>query len=106
MPHTKLVQVMDREADFFELFDDWSKGARRTHLLIRAMHDRRTTANESCSMRSGPRPLVSSFSFTSAGKALGPKRASRRLVPKRDERVAEMTLRYRAVELPPPPLSA
>jgi hypothetical protein len=102
MPHTKLVQVMDREADFFELFDDWSKGARRTHLLIRAMHDRRTTANEKLfdAVRSTPPRLE--FQLHVSRQSARPKKSKQKARPKRDERVAEMTLRYRAVELPPP----
>lgn len=39
MPHTRLVDVCDREADFFELFDEQRKHA-RVELLTRAHHNR------------------------------------------------------------------
>lgn len=43
MPHTRILQVMDRGADFFELFDEWRQGSKRTDLLVRAKHNRCTT---------------------------------------------------------------
>ena len=42
MPHTALVSVMDREADFFEIFDDQRRNSSRVDLLIRAQHNRKT----------------------------------------------------------------
>ena len=40
MPQTKLVDVCDREADFFELFDEQRRNP-RVDLLIRASHNRK-----------------------------------------------------------------
>jgi hypothetical protein len=40
MPNTRLIDVCDREADFFELFDD-QRCNPRVELLVRASHDRR-----------------------------------------------------------------
>ena len=42
MPHTRLVSVLDREADFFELFDDQRQNP-SVELLVRAKHNRSTT---------------------------------------------------------------
>jgi len=39
LPQTRQVCVMDREADFFELFDEQRKSA-KVELLVRAKHDR------------------------------------------------------------------
>ena len=102
MPHTKIVQVMDREADFFELFDEWHRGARRTHLLVRAMHNRRTTANEKLfdAVRATPPRLP--FQLHVARQSARLKKSKQKARPKRAERVAAMILRYREVELPPP----
>lgn len=102
MPHTKLVQVMDREADFFELFHDWREGPRRTHLLIRAKHNRRTCADESLfdGVRSSEARLR--FQLHVDRQSARPKKSKQKARPKRAERVAEMTLRYQQVQLPAP----
>ena len=41
-PDTRQVCVMDREADFFELFDE-QRRSRGVDLLVRAKHDRATS---------------------------------------------------------------
>ena len=41
LPDTRQVCVMDREADFFELFDE-PRQSGRVELLVRAKHDRAT----------------------------------------------------------------
>ena len=54
LPDTRPVCVMDREADFFELFDEQRNTAGnnagtssgRVDLLVRAKHDRATTTGE------------------------------------------------------------
>ena len=102
MPHTRIVQVMDREADFFELFDEWRQGARRTELLVRAKHNRRTTTDEKLfdAVRSTPARLR--FELHVGRQSARPKKSKQKARPKRAERVAEMTLRYVQVELPAP----
>jgi hypothetical protein len=103
MPHTKIVQVMDREADFFELFDQWSRGARRTHLLVRAMHNRRTTTkaeNLFDAVRATPERLR--FELHVSRQSARLKKSKQKAQKKRAERMAEMTLRYREIEVPPP----
>jgi hypothetical protein len=42
MPHTRLVEVCDREADFFEMFDEQRQNP-RVDLLIRAQYNRNIT---------------------------------------------------------------
>lgn len=39
LEHTHVIHVMDREADFFELFHHWS-ASRRDDLIVRAKHNR------------------------------------------------------------------
>jgi len=43
MPHTSIISVMDREADFFEMFDDQRRSSNGVELLVRAKNDRKTT---------------------------------------------------------------
>ena len=45
IPDTRQVCVMDREADFFELFDE-QRQTRKVDLLVRAKHDRGTSDDE------------------------------------------------------------
>jgi len=103
MPHTKLVQVMDREADIFELFDEWRKGARRTQLLIRAKHNRQTTAADT-KLFDGVRATEPRLRLQlhMDRQSARPKKSKQKPRPKRAERTAEMTLRYQQVELPAP----
>jgi len=102
MPHTKIVQVMDREADFFELFDAWRRGTCRTELLIRAKHNRRTSDNSKLfdAVRSTHPQLR--FQLHVARQSARPKKSKQKARPKRAERLAEMTLRYQQVDLPAP----
>jgi len=45
-PKTRLLTVMDREADIFELFVDAEPTRRRVGVLVRAMHDRKLEDSE------------------------------------------------------------
>ncbi len=102
MPRTQLVQVMDREADVFEVFDAWRQGAGRTHLLVRAKHNRWTTDGEKLfdAVRATPPCLQLELEVTRQSARL--KKSKQQARPKRTARVAQMTLRYRQVELPAP----
>ncbi len=46
MPHTTIVNISDREADFFEMFDDQRINSPDIELLIRAKHNRHTTGDQ------------------------------------------------------------
>lgn len=100
MPHTQLLQVMDREADFFELFEQWQRGPRRTHLLVRALHDRRTADGNLFDAVRTTEPGLE-FQLRVSRQSARPK-SKQKARPARAERVAEMTVRFRPVELPPP----
>ena len=102
MPQTKIVQVMDREADFFELFDEWREGTRRTHLLVRAQHNRRTTSEKKLFDGVRATEPVLRLQLHIGRQSARPKRSKQKARPKRAERIAEMALRYQSVELRPP----
>jgi hypothetical protein len=42
MPHTRLIDVCDREADFFEMFDEQRRNS-HVELLVRAKYNRNLT---------------------------------------------------------------
>ncbi len=102
MPHTRVVSVMDREADFFELFDEWREDP-RIDLLVRAQYNRRTTGEKKLFdlvKASEPRARLEIFVGRQSAR---PKRSKQKARPRRKERVAECVLRYERVELRPPP---
>ena len=95
---TRLVAVMDREADFFGLFDE-QRSRGRVEILVRARHNR---------VMGGARL----FAFLAGGEADGrlqvpveglvarPKSSRKKRRPARKKRVADCDLRYRRVTLP------
>ncbi len=102
MPHTHVLQVMDRGADIFELFDEWQKGAQRTDLLVRAQYNRRTTTELKLfdAVRAGEPRLQLNLHIDR--QSARPKKSKQKARPGRTARTAEMTLRYQRVELCPP----
>jgi hypothetical protein len=46
MPKTRLITVMDREGDIFELFEDAEATRKRVGVLVRARHNRRLEGRE------------------------------------------------------------
>jgi Domain of unknown function (DUF4338)/Transposase DNA-binding/Transposase Tn5 dimerisation domain len=125
MPNTRLINVCDREADLFELFDEQRKSG-RVQLLVRAKHDRIIkTATTAATALEAPlnakdNPAALGKLFAAAGQApiLGrvavaigrqsarPKRAKQKPRAKRPTRLAELTLRAASVWLQPPPYHA
>jgi hypothetical protein len=102
MPHTRLVQVMDREADFFGLFHEWQRSDRRTDLLIRARHNRRTTTKDKLFDAVRTTPVRLEFELHVDRQSARPKKSKQKARAHRPERVARMSLRYHRFELPAP----
>jgi hypothetical protein len=101
MPHTRLICVMDREADFFELFDDHRQNP-CVDLLVRAQYNRSITeeiklfdAARQSEVRSRLRILVKRQSSR-------PKKSKQKARRLRPERTAEVSLRYIPVEIRTP----
>jgi len=101
MPHTRVVSVMDRAADIFELFDQWRQDP-SVELLVRAQHNRGTTGEKKLfdTVRaSEPRLELELFIGRQSAR---PKRSKQKARPGRKARTATVTLRYRKIELTPP----
>jgi hypothetical protein len=99
MPQTRLVEVCDREADFYEMFDEHRKEP-RVELLIRAKHDRKISAGASklfAAVRQAP--LRSVVSVHIPRQSARPKRSKQKARPKRPGRTAELSVRYLRIEL-------
>lgn len=102
MPQTRLVDVCDREADFFELFDE-----QRTNpcvdVLIRAQHDR--------NLKEAPfklfaavrqAPIEGHIQVPIPKQSARTKKRKQKARAVRPKRLADLTLRYRQIELPAP----
>jgi hypothetical protein len=103
LPDTHIVQVMDREADVFELFDEWRLGAKNTDLLVRAKVNRQTT--EELRMFDTLRAAESrgnKLELAIDRQSARPKKSKQKARPGRAGRIAVMTLHYEHIELRPP----
>lgn len=101
MPRTRLIDVCDREADFFELFDE-----QRRHpcvdLLVRAKHNRNITV-EPFKLFAAVRqaPVLSRVRVLIPRQSARPKKSKQKARPKRPGRTADMAVRFLRIQLPP-----
>jgi len=101
MPHTQLMDVCDREADIFELFDE-----QRRHpcvqLLVRAKFNR-NIIEEPFKLFEAVRqsPVQSRVRIPIARQSARPKRSKQQARPKRPARMADMAVRYMRIQLRP-----
>jgi hypothetical protein len=102
MPQTAIVNVMDREADLFELFDQQRRQGSSVDLLIRAKHNRRTTGADKLFETMQKAPVQAEFSLEISRQSARPKKSKQKARPGRPERVAQVGLRFATVELKPP----
>lgn len=100
MPHTRLVSVMDREADLFELFDE-QRQTGRVELLVRAQHNRRLAENERLFEALREAPEQGRMHIALSRQSARPLAAQHKVKPKRAERLAEVVVHYRPIELAP-----
>jgi len=101
MPQTRLIDVCDREADFFELFDEQRKNP-RVELLVRAKHDRNISA-EPFKLFAAVReaPVQSRVRVHIPRQSARAKKSKQKERPKRPGRMAELAVRAKPVQLRP-----
>ncbi len=101
MPHTRLIDVCDREADFFEMFDE----QRRTgavELLVRAKHDRNIEEDPFKLFRAvGQTTIQSRVRVQIPRQSARPKKSKQQARPCRPGRDADLAVRYMRVQLCP-----
>ena len=102
MPQTQLVNVCDREADFFELFDEQRRNP-RVELLIRAQHDR-NLSEEPFKLFAAVREtsVQSRVSINVPQQSARPKKSKQKAQAGRPGRQAELALRHLKIQLPAP----
>lgn len=103
MPHTAIINVMDREADFFELFDEQRSQCSRVELLVRAKHDRATTGEDKLFEAVRQSPVKTQLEIAVPRQSARAKKSKQQAREKRQARAAKVSLRYRQVELKPAP---
>ena len=102
MPQTQLVNVCDREADFFELFDEQRHNP-SVDLLIRAQHDRNLSEAPFKLFTAVRKATVQSrVSVCIPQQSIRPKKSKQKAKAARPGRQAELALRYLTIQLPAP----
>lgn len=101
MPDTRLVCVMDREADFFELFEQ-QRRRNKVDLLVRAKHDRVIAHKHTLfeQVRSGA--AQDRLAIPVPRQSTRAKKSKQKASPGHPQRMAQVQLRYREVVLPAP----
>lgn len=101
MPQTRLIDVCDREADLFELFDEHRRHT-RVELLVRAKHNR-TLTDDPAKLFAAVRqaPVQSRVRVAIPRQSARAKKSHQQVRPKRPGRLAELTVRTRRVHLRP-----
>jgi hypothetical protein len=101
LPDTRQVCVMDREADFFELFDEQRQSG-RVDLLVRAKHDRATGEDVNLFEFIRQSPVQGQLRIHVPRQSARAKKSKQKARPGHQERAANVDLRYRQIELRPP----
>lgn len=99
IPDTQMVCVMDREADFFELFDEQRKKP-RVELLVRAKHNRKTGTDLTLFEAVRQSPLKSQFLLPVKRQSARAKRSKQKARDQVKPRTAQVELRYHPIDLP------
>ncbi len=101
MPHTRLIDVCDREADFFEMFDEQRQNP-CVDLLVRAKYNRNIT-EEPFKLFAAVRqaPVASRVRVHIPRQSARPKRSKQQARPKRPGRMADMAVRSMRIQLCP-----
>jgi hypothetical protein len=99
-PETRVVSVMDREADIFELFE-LQRQDPRVELLVRAKNNRCIAGDEKLFERLRAAPERARLHIAVARQSARPKASKQKLKAKRKERLAEVSLHYERIELTP-----
>ncbi len=101
MPDTRLIDVCDREADFFELFDE-QRCLPGVDLLVRARHNRNITEEPFKlfeAVRQGP--VQGRVRVHIARQSARPKRSKQKARPKRPGRRADLLVHFKRIQLSP-----
>lgn len=100
LPDTHQIVTMDREADFFELFEDPRHS--RVDLLVRAKHNRKTDGDLKLFDSIRKSLVQGQLSITVPRQSARPKLSKQKARPKRKKRQAVVDLRYQPIQMRAP----
>ena len=101
MPHTRLIDICDREADFFEMFDEQRRHG-SVDLLVRAKHDRNIVEGPLKLWEAvGQTEVQSRVRVQIPRQSARPKKSKQHARPYRPGRDADLAVRYMRVQLRP-----
>jgi hypothetical protein len=100
LPDTRQVIVMDREADFYELFDEQRRS--RVELLVRAKHDRVTGEELNLFDSVRQSPVQSQLQIPVPRQSSRAKKSKQKARAGHKQRTAHVELRWREVEFRAP----
>jgi hypothetical protein len=101
VPGTRLVHVLDREADFYELFDEQRRNP-GVDLLVRAQYNRNTTENLKLFEALRASRQRARLHIRVERQSARVKKSKQKAKPARAARTARVALHYRRVEFRPP----
>jgi len=102
MPQTRIINTCDREADFFELFDEQANNP-GADLLVRAKNNRSLEGEESKLFESvSQREPSGRIQINIPRESSRTKKSKQKAGPMRPGRVATMEVRYEPVKIKPP----
>ena len=100
LSQTRQVCVMDREADFFELFDEPRNN--KVELLVRAKHDRVMGQQDTLFDQIRQSPVRGQLEVNVPRQSARVKKSKQKARDGHSQRTAQVVLRHQQVELPPP----
>lgn len=102
MPHTAIINISDREADFFEMFDDQRNNSPNVDLLVRAKHDRATTGEYKLFETARQAEIQAQIEVKVPRQSARGKKSKQKARVKRAARTAQVSVRAAEVALKPP----
>jgi hypothetical protein len=103
MPHTSIINVLDREADFFELFDEQRQHCSSVDLLVRAKHNRTTMDDHKLFDTIRESPVQTQLDIAVPRQSARAKKSKQKARDERPARMARVSLRYKQIEIKPTP---
>jgi len=101
MPNTRIIDVCDREGDFYEFFLEQSLNS-RVEAIIRASHDRRLAPGRKLFSEVRALPVKNVISLHVPRKSARPKKSRQKASPARKERNTELEIRYMPFQIKSP----
>lgn len=102
LPNVRVINITDREGDFYEDFHAWHSGGGGAELLIRAQHNRSVEGSEKMFDAVKDTPVQGRMRIHMQSRSKRPKKGRRPARPPRSRRDADVDIRYMPTTIYPP----